>query len=88
MRWDRALWGVLFYGSRPGEAPLLLGCGWERTWLPRYAQEPPRALTFTTRAAARHWCRQQHAKYVGRPDCCAQWRFRPVRVREVIQVQG
>lgn len=34
----------------------------------------------------RKFCNAQHAKYAGRDDCCAKWRFKPVRVRETVQV--
>jgi hypothetical protein len=51
-----------------------------------YQGEPTRALLFTTRTEARSFCDVQHAKYIGRTDCCARWRFRPVRVRETVKV--
>jgi hypothetical protein len=47
-----------------------------------------RTLLFCTRAQARVWCRAKQAKFVDCPPehVCRQWRFRPVRVRETVQV--
>lgn len=84
--WDRSMWGVLFTGSQRGERPMLLGATWNRPTPADYDGEPSRALLFKTRATARAWCVGQHEKYRGRTDCCAAWRFRPARVREVISV--
>ena len=80
----RHLWGVAFVGAGKGR-PLLLGVGWAATVPPRYDGEPSRALLFTSRAAARRWCAAKQATYAGRTDACAQWRFTPVRVREVVR---
>ena len=87
MRWRKELWGVQFTDGRKGDKPMLLGFAWhdmnrERLY---YLGEPTRALLFTSRAAARSWCRCQHNKNRGRSDCCAKWRFRPVRVVESIR---
>ena len=87
--WKYFRWGILFRGSVPGERPHLLGAGWEYENLirdPFYPGEPGRALLFTTRRHAREWCAKQHAKYAGRDDVCAKWRFTPVRVIETVRV--
>ena len=83
--WDRRLWGVEW---RSGEDRLLIGGGWggQMTDRPAYPGEPTRPLLFTTRAVARRWCATEQAKYTGRTDTCATWRFRPVRVRETVRV--
>jgi hypothetical protein len=86
--WDRKLWGIEFRGSLKDDRPRLIGAGWlDSAHLVSYYQgEPTRALLFTTRTEARAFCDVQHAKYIGRTDCCAKWRFRPVRVRETVRV--
>lgn len=90
MRHERALWAVYFTGASihpQDNAPMLIFGSWHDAMRggPRYNGEPPRAVLFRTRAAARAWCAEQHAEYKGRRDCCAQWRFRPVRVRETVE---
>lgn len=91
MAWDRLAWGVRFTSSLE-ERPLLLGEAWHdeaRLRGKAFPGELTRALVFQTRALARAWCQAEQAKYVGRQDCCATWRFRPVRVRErVSEVRG
>jgi len=87
MNWNRKLWGVEFTSNNGRK--LLLGSLWyhEFTHLRKYYdQEPTRALLFCTRKAAREWCKKEQAKYAHRTDCCADWRFRPVRVRETVKV--
>ena len=88
MRWRRALWGVQFKGSIEDDKPMLLGDLWHdtvRRGREFYEAEPTRALLFQTRAAARRWCKAQMLKYQGRNDCCAIWRYRPVRVVETVK---
>lgn len=86
MKWRKELWGVMFRGSLPTDRPMLLGSAWhEVARLSRYFGEPPRALVFQTREDARAWCRDQHRKNAGRNDCCAEWRFTPVRVVEIVR---
>lgn len=80
--WDRLLWGVEFHGSAKPDLPMLIGAAWSMTIPATYPGVPSRALLFTTRVAARAWCAEQHARYRGRTDCCGDWRFRAVRVRE------
>ncbi len=80
--WNRLLWAIEF--SSPRERPMLIGRTWD--YGPKHhADEPSRALLFTTRRAARGWCAREHAQYAGRTDYCADWRFRPVRVRETVR---
>jgi len=65
----------------------LIGEAWDNSMISvRHKGEPTRPLLFTTRAAARDWCRSHMEKYKGRRDCCADWVFTPVRVRELIDV--
>ena len=79
--WDRLLWGVEF--SQPDERPFLVGEGWATyPAQPLYDGQPTRALLYNTRKQARKWCSDQPRNYADRQDCCAKWRFRPVRVRE------
>ena len=80
------MWGVLFTG---GDAkPLLLGSLWNEVCRkgPIYDGEPTRALVFQTRESARNWCHEQMDKYKDRNDLLAQWKFRPVRVIETVEV--
>jgi len=81
--WDRKLWGVVFTSN---ECPLLIGEAWYRTKPDYYAGEPPRALVFTTRTLARQWCQKWSAINAKHQDCRKDWKFRPVRVREIVQV--
>lgn len=85
--WDHLLWGVTF-ASAPKATPQLIGSLWH--WpMPKkqYVGEPPHAFLFTTRKAARDWCKKQMAEYATRTDQCQDWRFRPVRVRETVRVE-
>jgi hypothetical protein len=81
--WDRTLWAIEF--SSPKCAPMLIGTPWCNS---RYAKwhidEPSRALLFFKRSMARTWCKKNHAKYAGWLNGCADWRFRPVKVREMV----
>lgn len=80
---ERLLWGVTI--TSPFELvsrPHLLWRGWHGDATVAYPGEPNRPLVFSTRAAARAWCRAKHTKYRLSSDTCAQWRFREVRVRE------
>jgi hypothetical protein len=86
-RWDRLLWGIRFVGA-DGKS-MLLGSLWldrEQQGAP-YWGEPTRALLFRSREMARKFCSAQHNRYKGREDCCARWRFHPVRVRETVREQ-
>jgi hypothetical protein len=85
LTWNRVLWGVTFSSPRTKQ-PMMLGQIWRNDSHVRiyYDGEPSRALLFKTRSTARAWCREQHQKYAGRDDVCAEWRFRPIRVREAV----
>jgi len=85
--WDRKLWGVRF--TSPVGDKDLIGESWNALRRSQdYEGQPAHALLFTTRAAARNWCREKQAGYATRPlwDTCRAWRFRPVRVRERVEV--
>lgn len=87
MRWRKKLWGVEFKGSIDDDKPMLLGSAWHALGRSvKYAGEPTRALLFETREDVRAWCREQRQKNAGRADCCGQWRFRPVKVIETVQL--
>jgi hypothetical protein len=84
MKWRKTLWGVKF--SSPLTPPMLLGAAWhELGRVMKYAGEPTRALLFETREDARAYCSEQRRKNEGRNDCCATWRFKPVRVVETVR---
>ncbi len=87
MNWRRKLWGVEFRGSIKDDKPMLLGSLWHQLECNRdhYYGEPTRALVFSTREAARAWCRDQMRRYHGSNNVCAAWKFRPVRVLEKVQ---
>lgn len=82
--WDRLLWGVHFSSPFGDKEGMLISASWDSSVRHSrlYPGEPSRALLFCTREQARTWCKAQMAKYRGRTDCCKDWRFRPVRVRE------
>ena len=82
MTWDRKLWGVEFTGQ-DGRS-MLCGSAWHADVRQTYPSEPPRALLFSSRAAARKWCAAKILSYAHRTDLCAAWKFRPVRVREIV----
>ena len=87
MTWKRNLCGVEFRVSLKDEEPMLLGslCHEVERMRSHYPGEPRRALVFQTRDMARLWCAEQLAKNAGRSDCCAEWRFKPVRVLETVR---
>lgn len=82
--WDREMWGIEFRSGK--EVATLIGGGWNgfEAERERYAGEPTRALVFGTRKQARDYCKEKHLEYRGHP-VCKKWRFRPVRVREVVE---
>lgn len=85
MSWNqKKLWGVEFTNSND---KMLIGRAWHRHFGGTYQGEPARALLFTTRKAAREWCKEKRAQYAERDDLCAKWRFRPVRVRETVRYE-
>jgi hypothetical protein len=84
--WDRAMWAVEM--SSPGSRPLIIGDAWAGVYAPKHEGQPTRCLLFVTREQARKWCKVQHDKYASRLeyDICRSWRFKPVRVREIISL--
>ncbi len=83
--YDKLLWGVRFTGSSVDPVPMLIGTLWmDRAREQAYPGEPTRALLFTTRAAAREFCRYQMARWSLGDSIVRQWRVQPVRVREVV----
>jgi hypothetical protein len=85
--WNRLLWGIKFCGT-PLDDPMLIGDAWDRSPRSGHFGEPTRTLLFNTRDQARAWCDVQNAKNMARTDCCAGWRFSPVRVREIVKLAG
>ena len=86
MTWDTKYWGI--ESSSPLTKKHLLGAGWcrERSAINYHPAEPMRALLFRTRKAAREWAADERARFAGHPGCCADWRFRVVRVLERVAV--
>ena len=72
----RKLWGVVF---KKGAQPVIVF----RLWIDEKADyiegEAPRALLFVNRKTARDWCKSRNVS-------SSEWKFRPVRVRETVQV--
>lgn len=82
-----ALWDRRFYAVqlRTGKGPdAIIGEAWDNRY-PTLPQQPSRALLFTTRQAARTWCRRRNDEWQQNP-ATRQWRARPVRVRETVSV--
>ena len=88
--WDRRMWGVVHYhvGLRRHEPPMLLGAGWDKGRTRYHQGEPSRTLVFTSRKLAREWCAKESEWCGARTDCCRDWRFVPVKVRELVEVVG
>ena len=87
MSWNRKLWGVELRGLEAKPLPLGLGWGSDPEIARRipYAGEPSRLWLWTTREPAVEWARKERAKYAGRSDVCASWRFMVVRVLETVK---
>lgn len=83
--WTMNLWGILMRGKDGRET--IIGRLWHGSTPVPYDGEPRRALLFCTREAARDWCRDKHAEYAPRGDCCSEWRFRPVPVVETVRMK-
>lgn len=81
--WNRKLWGVELI--TPNNTTTLIGSGWIHNNVSHYTGEPTRALLFCTRRQAREWCHGKMQEYAGRKDCCADWRYRAVRVVESVR---
>jgi len=80
--WNRKLWGVSLLDGK--ERLHLLGALWNTShdYKP-HKGEPTRPLLFTTRQAAREWCKAKTAACSANPSI-AHWRFVPVRVIECV----
>ena len=81
--WNRTFWGVKFTSSLD-DSPILLGSIWRVEKYSPFPDEPTRPMLFRTRAAARKWCKEQMDKNSKRTDHLADWKFRPVKVREQV----
>lgn len=86
MKWDHKHWGVEFRSSMKDERPLLLSNLWRKDKAIPYPDEPTRPMLFTTRRAARKWRKEKMDSYSTRKDCCAEWKFKVIRVREIHSV--
>lgn len=79
--WDRTFWGIEFESS---EGKFLIGGGWHKDMLkPQYIGQPTRPILFINRELAREWCDAENAKFAG-GSYPADWKVRPIKVREVI----
>ena len=80
--WNRKFWAIQFTGK---DTTFVLGTGWcpDRRGKTTHPDEPSRVLLFLTRAKARQWCIDARERY--RLNC-PEWRFRVVRVSEIIKV--
>ena len=79
--WDRLHWAVEMRSKSCKPDGMLIGVAWHKITLPTYEGEPSRPLLFRTRSHARKWCA---AKTIECARHSPDWRFRPVRVREMI----
>ena len=80
-RWkSRKLWAVLLISPRynPG-SPMMIGEAWAGAKRDLYHGQPGACLLFTSRDAARFWCREHEKRYAHHG-----WRFKPVRVTESV----
>ena len=77
--WGRTRWAIEM-NSKSCDS-MIIGVAWHKIMPPAYEGEPSRPLLFCTRAQARKW-------YVAKKIECLRhspdWRFRPVRVREML----
>jgi len=79
--WDRLHWAVGMRSKSRKPDEMLIGVSWHKITPPIYEGEPSRPLLFHTRSQARKWCA---AKTIECARHSPDWRFRPVRVREMI----
>jgi hypothetical protein len=79
--WDRMQWAVEMRSKSCKPDGMLIGVAWHKITPPAYDGEPSRPLLFRTRNHARKWCA---AKTIECARHSPDWRFRPVRVREMI----
>ena len=79
--WDNIYWAVEMRSKSCKLDGMLIGVAWHKITPPAYEGEPSRPLLFKTRKLARKWCADKTMEYVRHsPD----WKFCPVRVREII----
>ena len=84
--WHRKLWGIKFKGGIDKDPPILLGSLWHENPGKEYPGAPTRALLFTTRSAARQWCKERMAKWNAREDANQlNWKVTPVRVTDTVR---
>lgn len=76
--WDRKRWAIELSNKQGGIERCIIGEGWDWELIPQHIHH--RCLTFPTRSQAMAWCIKAHDRY----DVHGYWRFRPIRVREVI----
>jgi hypothetical protein len=79
--WNRKLWAVLMRSESCRPDPIIIGTSWHAVRPMQYPGEPTHPLLFYTRRRAREWCA---AKTVECARHSPDWRFRPVRVREML----
>lgn len=80
----RLSWGVSL--ENQGPARMMLGDAWDHATWDAYRRigwrpQVSRPLLFSSRAAARAWCKAKTAEWKD-----AGWIFRPVRVRETWEI--
>lgn len=78
----RQLWGIQLKTLKNDRPIGPLFDSWHDVRQPFYEGEPTRPLLFVSRRLAREWCKQRRARYADREDDCAQWYFKPIRVKE------
>jgi hypothetical protein len=83
--WDRKLWAVEMRSASCRPDPIIIGTSWHSVQPVQYPGQPTCPLLFVTRRRAREWCA---AKTVECARHSSDWRFRPVRVREVLVPLG
>lgn len=83
--WNRLLWGVELIDEH--KETMIIGGGWHENMIARYEGEPSRPILFLTRKLSREWCKGRNKQYESWEWPCNKWRFRPIRVREIVKPQ-
>jgi hypothetical protein len=82
LAWDRSLWAVEMRSKSCRPEGMFITDSWHAVTPKKYLGEPTRPLLFWTRRQARAWCAAKTIDYKRHsPD----WKFKPVRVREILQ---